>query len=371
MGFRDFVSSVGDFVTEVWKWLYAWWQNFKSQVLASARVTNQGVSFKFPKPSIVAEAYRMEKGLMMAKNIDPAGAWNGKQSDQFRKSVNNNLRHVALFLGYVFEIEVVIYLISQGLKLDGISTAELNANRDEQLQKIRKYLSQFPFDQMIKYVQTHAAELGQGIIQKTTAQLKCNPKTVHYIPQLRGEEDIILSCNDAYSNWSLKYVSEPLIKVRDLSIESAYEIMGGRIQDLEGLDEEIAANPKEAFSIILDKFWSLIEAEGWTDNADNFAKMLSYLIRGSEKSNMAVKNYTTDKGFTGPSPAIEKDFRTFGTSLRAKPGAVVSMIRTSDYIKFQYKLPGGAGTYILLRASNHASHGNITIRFYVNNLTSG
>lgn len=365
------MSSVGDFVSEVWKWLYAWWQNFKTQVISSARTTDKGISFRFPKQDIVAEGYRVEKGLKIARNIDPANTWKAQQQTQFRKSINNNLRHVAGNLGLLFEIEVILYLTGQGLQLDGLSSEELHSNRDLQLKNIRRYLSQFPFDQMVKYVQTHAAELGKGILEKSKRTLKCRPTTVHYMPQFATEDDLTISCGeDQNANWSLKYVSEPLIRVRDYSVSSAYDIMGGNLRDLIGLDDEIAANPRSAFDIILDKFWNQLESTGWSDDPANFAKLLSFLLRGSEKANFAVHNYTTNAGHIGASPALAKDFIVSGNSaLHPKPGAVVSMIRTVDYIKLQYKVPGGAGTYILLRI--RVKENGTTMQFYVNNLTSG
>lgn len=375
-GFRDFVNQMGDWATSLWQWLTGWFQRAKSTVLASMRVTStkDGISFSFPKQPIVAEAYRFDKGLRIAGHIDQDQQWSAKDTAAFGKNMNANLRHIAGHLGFVFEMEVVVHLVNQGLSLEGIEMNEFMDRHEEYLGRVKQHLNKFTYEQFIGYVRRHAAELGNAMIQRTQGSLKCSPKSVYYDPHVQGDEDLVLSCRKGRAGWSLKYASEPLINIRTLSIENALTVLGAS-HIYPDLKQKIEADPESEWGLTLDTVWKFLGENRWTDDPNNFTKLLTFLLRGNDRTFVAAKNYTMDKATVGTaSEAMLRDFNVRRTSngvlFSPKPGAVVQAIKTSDYIKFQYKLVGGANTYIMFRMRTEGRTGSTRVMFYMNNLTS-
>lgn len=373
-GFRNFVAQSA---SNIWGWLTGWLQRIKSNILISAKPKQDGVGFRLSSPTSIAEAWdNVKKMQSITRQMDPQGAWTGRQTAQFQKSFSANLRHIASVLGFLFEVEVVLYLVSKGLKLDGEDLPTVQQKQKDYHAKVQQHLGQFAFSQFMTYIGQNAAEVGDAMIDRTKAMVNCNPRVVHYMPQFSVDEDIILSCRDDVVNWSMKYTSEALVKLRTFNLNSAYSIMGGNPAELASLGSEIAAAPESGFSIILDKFWGTMEETGWTQDPNNMAKLITYLLRGDERTLFAIKNYVKGTSVVGDaSEALQKDFnirRTAnGIMFSAKPGAVVSAVRTADYIKLKYQLPGGAGTYVMMRLRVKPSQDmNIPIQmqFYMNNL---
>lgn len=380
--FRHFLNE--NIFSGIWgrllNWLNTWWVRIKAAVLSSVKINTdeQSATFSFPG-SVFSESYAGNKGLRIMQNIDTS-TWKPSQQKTFASQVQKNIRNIASPLGFRLEIDVVLHLVAQyKMSVVGSSIQELQSRRQELSEKIQFYLTNnFVYEQFDQYVKSHAVELADAIYKRTRELLRCDPIEVSYHTDFSGQKaDLKMLCKRSNTAWSLKYVSEGLVSVRTLSMYNAYRLLGGRDNSKDETYFSDLAETGDATEIrrqSLDDLWSAIEDSDWTSDPNNFARLLTSLLRGDDKSLMAIKNYNVNKMTVGePSAAMAANFKTRtgpnGIIFSPLPGATITANKTKEYIRLYYTLGTSKHpTYIAIEPNLIADGGVRGVQFRINNL---
>jgi len=379
--FKEWVSSPENNVTEYVGQLLTSWTNF---VLQQMHVKDKRVSINFPKNfSEQTEAelerlhrhekgYQAYKGLSKVTNVNDLG-WNKTQQYRFKSNLTHAVKHVAQDLGFLFEMEVYLYLKRKGLH-EAIDV-NIEQLRNQRIDLIAPKLGTAK-DQILQMVVIHAQHLGSQIVERTKRLLGCadmiwfsgGVKTT-----FNGREnpaDIQIGCSE-YSGkhdragYSVKFGSETRISVAHLTINGLADIVKNnkivkKINSIEE-DDNWAANVSEEIKNGLNKY---------ENNPAEFVKLLNRLLTGGNFTFPAARNYaSTELGGAEWSENFRKDFIVSDSPvnpLKARSNATVTVTAVASYAKIRYKVDGGSfdGTNVFFVPRN----GEIDVK--ITNLTS-
>lgn len=326
-------------------------------------------------------------GAMKALQQVADPGWTGPQWKTFQNIVKKKTGDIGQAMGFLFEIEVLLYLMDKKGLFDKDEDADVRS-RALFGNRRRKYMSQIEqilFDkaeskQIIYMVQSHAADLAEQIYMQSKRVLRCEPDSLRFtggesafVAERVDPADIVLFCKKSRLGWNIKFTSETKIHIMTATPQSAYRLLGG--DDLEKFQADLNSAMQNAteYSYYTDLRLALIGAmeevakERFENNPVAFTDLLNRLISGKQKTIMAPRNWASPSmGGAQWSANIQKDFITRPTKLEARPDATVAVKSNNTYVKLTYKRPGGShsGTSIFFEPRSE----RVIIK--VNNLTS-
>ena len=319
------------------------------------------------------------------KTLNDPG-WKTKQWDLFKKIIKQSAGRFGAELGYLFEIEVFLYLIKSKRLNDrdegesGVGTVELfEKKRDRFLSDITSKVQRLSANRqeavnlLYHMVLENAKDLGEQIYSRTQQVLKCTPDEITFTggretdwsDVRQNPADITLYCTDALDmgergklGWSVKFTTEHKVHIASLRPLPAYKLLGGRSNRQFEKDLNDAMNTSTEFSFYKDWRLAVIDllsrpAQAFQGNPQKFVSLLNDLLsgvssQGSRYDTMpAVRNYARGiRGGADWSGYMQKDFIATSdpkAKLKARPDATVDVVDNSTYVKLVYHRPKGAG----------------------------
>lgn len=382
-------------------------QNVERSVLRSMKTGPEGVSFSFPlnydqfTPETISSRASIPAGAQLSLaahtiTIEAIGHgvkygkgemayralggltkpdWTPEEIMKFKRGLQKGIRKFAGDLGFLFELDVFIFLHEDaGLNDIRGYVQRAYGQRDHHVSEIRRLAHKGAINQIISFAGMHAENLGRQILQKTRSILRCNVDQIEFtgggpkfIATREDPADIRLSCSSGKRGlgWNIKFGSETRMQLAGLSHSVAYKMLGGTMKS--SFAEDLSDAGEDYKKIKMVTLGYLEDAARKTfgehpGNLKKFVSILNNLISGSAHETMiAPRNYITGLGGAEFSKNIKKDFQTTtkpGPKLRARSDATVEINATDTYLMLTYKVPGGSfdGTKITFwpRAENVA-----------------
>lgn len=315
--------------------------------------------------------------------------WENKQWNLFKRIIRLSASRFGAELGYLFEVEVFLYLVEKRRLIDrddfdfgmAVGTPELfGKKRDRYLGEIGKKLGsrlgqrkQEAIGLLHYMVQEHAKDLGEQIFRRSQQVLKCNPDQISFTggesdwPDVRhNPADIVLYCSSALEvgdrgklGWNIKFTTEHKVHIASLGPLPAYKLLGG--QSNKEFERELSDALIHTSQDSYFKEWRLAvldllgkAAHKFENSPQRFVVLLNNLLSGvTERGGRydtlpAVRNYARPiMGGADWSGYMQKDFIATSdpkAKLKARPGADVSVIVNSTYVKLIYALPNKQGS---------------------------
>ena len=307
--------------------------------------------------------------------------WQPAQWNAFEKIIKSKIRKIASLMGFLFEIEIYLYLEHQKhvKNRDDEELGQANnamgieENRDKYMSEIKSKLgSERQANQIYLMVMSHAKDLAEKIFSKTQKTLKCTPDQIVFtggnvgdFKERKNPADITLLCSGIIDGthslgWNIKLTSEGRINMAMLSPLRTYELLGGKnprrfTSALEhGMSNASETSYYTDFRNTIIPLLSKTSEENIDGNPQKFVKILNWLIAGNHDIKnpvaLAVRHYASSAmGGAEWSSSLKRDFNIQGLQLKPKEGAEVHVVSNSTYVKLTYKHPEGssAGTSIL------------------------
>lgn len=396
MNFKEWVGNQSSIVQEVENTLKIW----KRQILSSMRSENGRIMLQFPKNielsnlqrinpasvpvsttiaagmeytgNVVQEGrpktasdedweHRHDKGWLaykgLQKIVDPATTlgWDKKQQYRFKSNLTYSIKDIAQALGFLFEIDVFLYLRDIRKFHDGDNGAmnvEEQRKNYEQVISIRTGSAR---DLIFQMVSIHVKDLSEQIITRTERILGCadmvwfqGGSTSNW--QGRSDPaDIVVGCSTVAGEedrvgYSIKFGSETKISIANLGLPSVVNVLTkkmlpNQVKKLTNIEQ----NEEWSVNVIV----ALKEmAERFEDNPKAFVDLLNDLLTGSKFTFPAARNYaSTDGGGAEWSENFKKDFVVSDNPrkpLLARREATVEVDTNQTYLRMTYKVKGGS-----------------------------
>jgi hypothetical protein len=334
-----------------------------------------------------------EKELGAVKSLqtlaDPG--WNASQWNLFKKIIRVSARTFGAELGYLFEIEVFIYLVSTR-KLEDRDDFSFGANtsgsissfftkRKELLGQISSKLAyrlgqkkQEAINLLHHMVLENAKDLGDQMYRRSQQILKCNPDQASFTggmadwPDVReNPADIVIYCSGIVDQqergslgWNIKFTTEHKVHIASLGPLPAYRLLGGRGD--KKFEAELGMALDDSSHATYHKDWRLAvidllekPARQFEHNPSKFVSLLNDLISGVDEESggrydtlPAVVNYARPtRGGANWSVNMQRDFITTSdpkAKLKARDDADVKMLSNDTYVKLIYFRPKQQGS---------------------------
>jgi hypothetical protein len=327
--------------------------------------------------------HRHDKGwtaFKALKKINDPG-WDKTQEYRFKSNLTHAVADIAQPLGFLYELEVFIYLRDKEGLFDGDKSNQVDALRKEYIKSIEKRLG-MARDQILHMLQVHAADLGKQIIARCHRIFGCadmvwftGGKNTSFAGR-NDPADIQVGCSEYAgendrAGFSVKFGSETRISVAKLTPKTAIETALGRITagQERRLSEVGTDDEKQWIAEMSEALYDIIAAK-YENNPRTFVELLNHLLTGGNHTFPAARNYaSTELGGAEWSGNFRKDFIVGdkpGTPLRAKSNAIVEVDYNKSYFRMTYKVEGGSfsGTTLMFVPRQ----GGIDVK--VTNLTS-
>lgn len=379
--------------------------------------TQQGSSEQEPMrlaahydPLLETKPDEKQKGAVLSLQTLNDPGWKTRQWNLFKKIIRQSAGRFGAELGYLFEIEVFLYLIKTKKLEDrdedagvGVGTVEFfEKKRDRYLSditsKVQKLQAnrQEAVDLLYHMVLENAKDLAEQIYRRSQQILRCNPDQVSFsggrdtdwADVRQNPADITLFCTKNLDSgargklgWSIKFTTEHKVHIASLRPLPAYKLLGGGSDKQFEKDLNDAMSTSDQFSFFKDWRLAVIDllgrpAEKFQDNPSKFVALLNDLLsgvrgRGRYDTMPAVVNYARRiRGGADWSGYMQKDFIATTdpkAKLKARPDATVDVVVNNTYVKLIYHRPGGSrsGTAITFEPRSD----RVIVK--VSNLTAG
>jgi len=344
------------------------------------------------------------------KGLNDPG-WNTGEWDTFKRAIRQSASRFGAELGYLFEVEVFLHLITTRKLVDrdefdfgnGATTVDLfEKKRERYLEQIASKMIHFrtkkqqAVDLLHHMVVENARDLGDQIFRRSQQVLKCQPDQIAFTggeadwPDVRhNPADLVLFCSSALEQgersqlgWNVKFTTEHKVHIASLGPLPAYHLLGGRGD--QKFDRDLSNALANTAHDTYYKDWRVAvidllsrPAQAFQGNPKKFVALLNDLMSGvvakGERYDTlpAVRNYArTSRGGANWSGNMQKDFIATSdpkSKLKARPDATVDVIDNSTYVKLIYHRPGGSrsGTAITFEPRSE----RVIVK--VTNLTAG
>src|SRR6185437_14478410 len=290
-GFKDFVSSAWNTVTSFFSSLASWF----SSIIQGTKVETKenGVYWTFPDyvslashESIGETTDAGDKGRMISRNMQQAGLIRRPMTPTQTNEIENNINNVAAWLGFAFEIGVVIALTKKGLKLASNWTPERLQERYQFfLDRVQNNYkptgrSTVARDKFIELLHHNTEMMANEIFVKSGKMLNCEKlEMVEYIGMEQGSSvnykaahgnvggaDIVVSCGEGgeLSYWSTKYMSNARSSISKKSPADVNRLFGGRGARSDEYYDRLTAKipPEGKADAVLYDLWNTLKT-GW------------------------------------------------------------------------------------------------------------